>query len=141
MATLPYVMAAGVSVAIALSNIQLCAARDFSLLAQSRGGFAQTPLVTTQQDLAPRRLNPNPNALKLPAKPEAVQIQRTEPITLQQALDLARRNNPDLQTAIFSLDRSRAVRTEAEATRYPNVNLGAGTVRNVSSGNSLSDRR
>ena len=44
-------------------------------------------------------LNPSPNPLQLPSLPIEVTIQGTQPITLQQALALARQNNSELKLA------------------------------------------
>ncbi|MDM3845394.1 MAG: hypothetical protein PT120_05445 [Aphanizomenon gracile PMC649.10] len=44
-------------------------------------------------------LNPSPNPLQLPSFPIEVTIQKTQPITIQQALELARQNNSELKLA------------------------------------------
>ena len=49
----------------------------------------------------PDDLNPSNNPLQLPSLPEEVTIQRTHPVTLQQALELARQNNSELQVALY----------------------------------------
>ena len=58
-----------------------------------------TPTVaqTISEDL--EQLEPNIDLLELPSTPEAVDIDITQPITLQQAIELAARNNKDLQEA------------------------------------------
>lgn len=71
-------------------------------------------------------LNPNSNPLHFPTKPEEVQIQRTQPITLQQAQELAQRNNQSLQISQLSLERSRAALREATASEYPTLGIGVG---------------
>jgi outer membrane protein TolC len=70
-------------------------------------------------------LSPSPNSLQFPTEPSEVRIQGTVPITLQQAFELGRRNNRQLQVAQLTLERSRAALAEAEAAVYPtfNVNL------------------
>ena len=70
-------------------------------------------------------LNPNSNPLHFPTKPEEVRIQRTQPITLQQAAELAQRNNLSLQTSRLSLERSRAALREATGAEYPSLGIGA----------------
>ena len=72
---------------------------------------------------APSSLDPSPNPLLFPTKPSEVEIQATQPITLQQAIELARRNNQDLQVAQLELERSRAGLREAEAALFPTVDL------------------
>ncbi|MEH2180574.1 TolC family protein [Nostoc sp.] len=71
----------------------------------------------------PDRLNPNPNPLQFPTKPEEVRIQETVPISLAQALELAKRNNRDLQVAILQLERSRSALREAQAALFPSLGL------------------
>lgn len=85
------------------------------------------------QQEAPRYLNPNPNPLQFPTKPEEVRIQGTQPITLQQALDLARRNNRQLQVAELTLERSRAALREAQAAEYPTFSINSDLTRSQSS--------
>ncbi|MDB9378713.1 TolC family protein, partial [Nodularia sphaerocarpa] len=80
----------------------------------------QTPPSAVQ---VPDFLNPNPNPLQFPTQPEEVKIQRTQPITLAEALELAKRNNRDLQVAILELERSRAALQESQAVFSPNVNV------------------
>jgi len=74
----------------------------------------------------PNYLNPSPNPLRFPTKPEEVQVVGAQPITLQQALDLAQRNNTQLQAARLNVQRSQAQLREALAAEYPRLNLGAG---------------
>ncbi|WP_138505878.1 TolC family protein [Nostoc sp. PA-18-2419] len=78
----------------------------------------------------PNSLNPNPNPLQFPTKPQEVQIQQTVPISLTQALELARRNNRDLQVAILELERSRSALRESQATLFPSLGLNANLTNN-----------
>lgn len=82
--------------------------------------------IRTRSTPVPRYLNPNPNPLQFPTKPEEVRILGTQPITFQQALELARRNNRQLQAAQLSVERSRAGLREAQAAEYPRLDLRAG---------------
>ncbi|BAZ02204.1 outer membrane efflux protein [Tolypothrix tenuis PCC 7101] len=68
-------------------------------------------------------LSPNPNPLLFPTKPEEVRIQGTVPLSLAQALELARRNNPTLQASQFQVERSRSALREAQAALLPNANV------------------
>lgn len=131
MATLRYLVAIGVSVAIAIGNTEVCAAQDLpsSIQSQPTLSTAKIPPAIAKKTLTPERLNPSANPLILPLKPDQVQIRRVEPITLQQAQNLARRNNRDLQTTLFNLERSRALLQEAQSSQYPTVNGGAGLTR------------
>ncbi len=79
-----------------------------------------------QNQPAPSKLNPNPNPLQFPTKPEDVRLEATEGISLQQALELARRNNRQLQIALLTLERSRANVREAQAEEYPTVSVQGG---------------
>lgn len=68
-------------------------------------------------------LNPNPNPLQFPTKPEEVRIQGTVAISLAQALELAQRNNRQLQVAKLELERSRSALREAQAALLPNLGI------------------
>lgn len=91
----------------------------------------QTPADITE-------LDPNPNPLARPSFPEEVQINRTVPITLQQALQLARRNNQQLQVTELELQRSRFALREIQSTLYPTVGIEAGLNRDSSAQGQLS---
>ncbi|MEA5581322.1 TolC family protein [Nodularia harveyana UHCC-0300] len=81
---------------------------------------AQTPPDAVQ---VPDFLNPSPNLLQFPTQPEEVKIERNQAITLAQALELAKRNNRDLEVAILELERSRSALKQAEAVFSPNANV------------------
>ncbi len=68
-------------------------------------------------------LNPNPNPLLFPTKPEEVTSQGTVAITLSQALELAKRNNNDLQVSLLQLERSQASLREAQASLFPTFDI------------------
>lgn len=68
-------------------------------------------------------LNPSPNLLQFPSRPEEVKLQGNQPITLQQVLELARRNNLELQRVLFQVKRSRAALREVQAGMYPTISL------------------
>ncbi|MCT7952336.1 TolC family protein [Ancylothrix sp. C2] len=90
-----------------------------------------TPNYTAPATL-PEYLNPNPNPLQFPVKPSEVEIIGIQPITLQQAIELARRNNRDLQVAELELERSRAQLREAIAAEYPSLDLAGDITRSDS---------
>jgi len=79
----------------------------------------------TQEKPAPSYLNPNPNTLKVPTKPSQVRIQGTVPITLQQAFELAQRNNQSLQVGQLAVERSRAAERDQQAVIYPTFSVSA----------------
>jgi len=66
-------------------------------------------------------LNPSANPLQFPTEPEEVQIQTTQPITLEQAIELARRNNQQLQIARLQLEQAEFALQEALAAEFPSI--------------------
>jgi outer membrane protein TolC len=94
------------------------------------------PPATTGGQL-PSYLNSNPNSLQFPTKPEEVRIQGTQPITLNQALEAARRNNKQLQVSLLELERSRAGLRQAQAALLPNLSLNATINRGQSASSQL----
>jgi len=77
-------------------------------------------------------LNPDPNPLLLPTQPEEVEILGTQPITLEQAIELAYRNNESLQIARLELERSHEALREARAALLPDLDLSSDlTARNT----------
>ncbi|GEM_PF-1054930 len=77
---------------------------------------------------APDYLNANPNPLYFPTEPEEVDVVGNQPITLAQALELARRNNRELRNARLSYDRAEAALDEALSQRFPRLTAGADLV-------------
>ena len=90
---------------------------------------------------APEFLNPSPNPLLFPTQSQEVQVQTLQPITLQQAIELAQRNNRPLQTAQLNLERSRFVLQEALAAEFPTAGVNANFTRTDSAQTSLSNAR
>lgn len=68
-------------------------------------------------------LDPDPNPLLIQTQPGEVEIIGTQPLTLEDVLELAYRNNPDIRVAQLELERSRAALREAQAGLYPQVSL------------------
>ncbi len=99
--------------------------------------ITDSPPATSQAavDLAP--LNPNPNPLFLPADSNQVKIDVTQPLTLQQCLELARRNNRTLQVAELQLRQSRAALKQALAAQFPTLSLQSSISRTVSGSDTL----
>ncbi|MEA5502170.1 TolC family protein [Halotia wernerae UHCC 0503] len=85
----------------------------------------------------PNNLNPNTNPLQFPTKPEEVRLQVNQPITLLQALELARRNNRDLQVSLLELERSQAALREAQAALLPTLGVSADITRSQSASSQL----
>jgi len=70
---------------------------------------------------APENLNPSPNPLNFPTEPEEVTVSESQAITLQQAIELAVRNNPALQQTRLELSQSRDALREAQAANSPTL--------------------
>ena len=87
----------------------------------------------------PQNLIPSPNPLQFPTKPEEVTLQGNQPITLAQALELARQNNRDLQVSLLELERNRAALREAQAALLPTLGISTGLTRSQSSSSQLTD--
>jgi outer membrane protein TolC len=81
---------------------------------------------------------PVPPSLLVPSKPEEVKIQENQPLTLEQALEIARHSNPQLRTAILELERSRAGLREAEAALYPTFGINGSLMNGTSAQDQLS---
>jgi outer membrane protein TolC len=85
---------------------------------------------------APEYLEPDANPLQFPTQPEEVRVTGTQPITLEQALELARRNNRELQVTEQELERTRASLREARSALHPTLDASAGATITESQGNS-----
>lgn len=94
----------------------------------------------TLQTQPPTFLEPSPNPLLFPTEPEEVRIERTQPITLQQAIDLARRGSPGIQVAELQVEQSRSALREQRASLYPDVTLQVDLNRQLSAGGELGVR-
>lgn len=103
------------------------------VIAQSRQGNQETPV--------PEEFNPSANPLLFPTQTEEVQIQRTQPITLQQALELARRNNRELEVGKLTLERAQSALQEALAAEFPTAGVVADFSRSDSAQSELSNAR
>ncbi|QKQ76166.1 TolC family protein [Nostoc sp. TCL240-02] len=88
----------------------------------------------------PDNLIPSSNPLQFPTKPEEVTLKGNQPITLAQALELARRNNHDLQVSILELERNKAALREAQAALLPTLGISADITRSQSASSQLSSK-
>ncbi|BAY60160.1 outer membrane efflux protein [Calothrix brevissima NIES-22] len=77
----------------------------------------------------PENLIPNPNPLQYPTNAGEVTVKSNQSISLVQALELARRNNRELQVSQLELERSRAVLREAQAALLPTLGVSADITR------------
>ncbi|MGB7378539.1 MAG: TolC family protein [Rivularia sp. (in: cyanobacteria)] len=88
----------------------------------------------------PPSLDPSANPLQYPTKPSEVRVEQDQPLTLQQTLEFARRNNQELQVALLQLERAQAGLKVARAALLPNVGLNAQVGRSSSAGSELQRR-
>jgi outer membrane protein TolC len=71
-------------------------------------------------------LNPDPNPVATPTKPDEVKIKTTQGITLNEALTLALRNSPQLKISEQQILRSQDVLKQAKAAYYPVLDIQSG---------------
>jgi OMF family outer membrane factor len=74
---------------------------------------------TADPNRAPNYLNPSANPLLFPTAPEEVNTTIVQPITLNQAIDLALRNNRELEEGRLLLERTRSELEEQRARNFP----------------------
>lgn len=87
----------------------------------------------------PQNLEPSGNPLQYPTKPGEVRVEQTQSITLNQALELARRNNQELQAALLQLERAQSGLKVQQAALLPSVGLNAQVARGQSSQTELQE--
>jgi len=97
----------------------------------------KTQTITDNSQILLDSLNPNPNPLQYPTKPQEVQIKKIQAITLEQALELSRRNNRELQVGLLELQRAQAAVKESQASLLPNAGFSAEIARQQSAQNQL----
>lgn len=97
--------------------------------------FSSTPANTSNN------LNPSPNPLLYPTQADQVKIQGTQAISLAEALELAKRNNNELQVSILELERTKAALQEAQAALLPTVDLRADIINSRDAGATLSAKQ
>jgi outer membrane protein TolC len=76
-------------------------------------------------ELTPDALDAPANPLLFPTQPEEVEVIGEQPLSLEQVIELAYRNDPDFQVALLELQRSQAALDEARAALLPSVTAGA----------------
>ncbi len=86
----------------------------------------------TLETLPPPILEPSLNPLDVPIDPDAVQINETIPITLEQAVDLARRYSPELELARLQLEQTQALLQEARGALLPSLSFQSQLQRQIS---------
>jgi len=83
------------------------------------------------------QLNPNANPLQLPTKTEEVKVDEVTPITLEQALKLARKNNQTLKEARLNLNQAQQQLQEALGAEFPTLSLQTDLQRSTSATNEI----
>ncbi|GCL35430.1 outer membrane efflux protein [Sphaerospermopsis reniformis] len=109
------------------------------LPAQNTQNVTPTPTSSTETTL--ENLSPSSNPLVFPTKPEEVKLQETQPITLEQALALAKRNSNELQVSLLELERSKAALREAQAALLPTVSVNGNVINSRSTSDTLVAKR
>ncbi len=77
----------------------------------------------------PDSLLADPNPLNVPVIPAEVDVERNPVLTLEQAVEIAYRNNQALQAALLTLEQAQAALQEANAAQLPTVSIGANLTR------------
>ena len=91
----------------------------------------------TPANPAPNQLNSSGNPLIFPTNPQEVDTTTRQPITLNQAIELALRNNKDFQASRIALERSEANLMSARAALFPSLTTEFELSRDNSAGTEL----
>ncbi|WP_413161523.1 TolC family protein [Capilliphycus salinus ALCB114379] len=95
-----------------------------------------TPNGTLRTNPPPITL-PSSNPLYTPNQPREVEIQETVPITLPQAVDLARRNNEEIRVFELQVEQNLAALRQAQADLYPTLSWISTISRGFSAGEDI----
>ncbi len=79
------------------------------------------PSDTKTPSTLPENMNPSPNPLLFPTQVDEVKIDNIQAITLQQSINLAQKNNKDLELASLNLDKSQKQLREAIGAEFPTL--------------------
>ncbi|MEL7034088.1 MAG: TolC family protein [Cyanobacteria bacterium J06592_8] len=97
-----------------------------------------TPDGTLQTNPPPVTL-PSSDLLYTPNQPEDVEIQETVPITLSQAVDLARRNNEGIRVFQLQVEQNLAVLRQTQAQLYPTLSFISNLTRSFSASEDIAN--
>ena len=100
-----------------------------------------TPTPGADATSLPENIGQNANPLFLPTNPKQVETSNIQVLTLEQAIELARRNNQELETALLNLRRSRQQLREALAAQSPTLGTQVDFIRNDGASAELSIAR
>jgi outer membrane protein TolC len=87
------------------------------------------------------KLDPSANPLLFPTQSDEVKIETPQALTLEQAIELSRRNNRDLQLAELNLRRAQEQLKEALGAQYPTLSTQLDFTRDDSASSELSVER
>ncbi len=112
----------------AAAQAQVRPALTFELSEVCQTELAQAiPEPAQAQDALPAEvLGLERNPLLVPTRPGQVEITEQQPVSLEQAVELAYRNSPNLETARLAVEQRQAALDEALASLYPTVDLNGG---------------
>lgn len=82
-------------------------------------------------------LNPSSNPLNFPTEAEEVRVDEVIPVTLEQAIELARRNNQTLKEARLNLNQAKEQLEEALGSEFPTLRLQTDFQRSTSASNEI----
>ncbi len=94
----------------------------------------------TLQTNPPTITLPSSNPLYRPNRPQDVEIRETVPITLAQAVDLARRNNEEIRVFELQVEQNLAALRSAQAELYPTLSWISSITRSFSAGEDIGNR-
>jgi outer membrane protein TolC len=123
-----------------LTNAQSLSNLPKKLIAQA-DNLLMPPLNKKPISTVPDNINPSPNPLLFPTESNEVKTDNVQGITLQQAIDLAKKNNKDLELANLNLDKSQKQLREALAAEFPTVAATIDFNRSDSASSKLSIRK
>ena len=85
----------------------------------------------------PETLNPSSNPLQVPTQAEEVKVDDLTPITLEQAIELARRNNQTFKEARLNVNQAQAQLEEALGAEFPVLSLDSTLQRSTSANSEI----
>jgi outer membrane protein TolC len=94
-----------------------------------------------RQVAVPEFLNTPANPLLLPTQPAEVKLKGAQPLTLDQVIALAERNNRTIEQAKLQMEASRAAVREAEAARMPSISVQGDLTRGKSASTEIAGRQ
>ncbi len=98
---------------------------------------ATAPTPATPVTPAPDFLTTPANPLLFPTKPEEVQLKGVRLLSLQETIELAERNNQDLAISRLQVEQQQFAVREAEASRFPTLDLQSTLSRSLSAGGTI----